>query len=448
MQKPGSRRWAARAAGAALCAWLGVAAVAVLVPAARALAATLPQSAPDKHLGVASCASGVCHGSVQGLEVAHVLQNEYVTWTQQDKHATAYQTLLSERSRKIARNLGLANAHEAGICLDCHADNVPQARRGDKFQINDGIGCEGCHGGAERWLSSHASNAKHESNIELGMYPTDRLHARAELCLSCHLGDDKKFATHRIMGAGHPRLAFELDTFGALQPQHYRLDADYAERKGSPGSVGTWLAGLVTAARASLDLVQGPRFSANTVFPEIALFDCHACHHLMSDQRWQPRKETARLGPGEIRLNDANLVMLASVAEVVAPGQYRTLLDGISALHGAVRSDRGAVVAAARRLSGVVEQLGRSLTAGAIGDAQVRRILGNLFNDGEQGEYRDYVAAEQAVMAVDLLLIAAGKKDANKAGVDRLYATVQDENRFDAAKFVDSLAALHRQSGL
>ena len=128
MQKPGSRRWAARAAGAALCAWLGVAAVAVLVPGARALAATLPQSAPDKHLGVASCASGVCHGSVQGLEVAHVLQNEYVTWTQQDKHATAYQTLLSERSRQIARNLGLANPHEAGICLDCHADNVPQAR--------------------------------------------------------------------------------------------------------------------------------------------------------------------------------------------------------------------------------------------------------------------------------------------------------------------------------
>ena len=51
-------------------------------------------------------------------------------------------------------------------------------------------------------------------------------------------------------------------------------------------------------------------------------------------------------------------------------------------------------------------------------------------------------------MAVDLLLIAVGKKDANKGGVDRLYATVQDEHRFDAAKFADSLAALQRQTGL
>ena len=456
MQKPSRWRW--RAGGAVHSAWQCVAAAiatastafAAIAFAATAFAAdtTLPQYSRDKHLGVASCASGVCHGSVQGLEATHVLQNEYVTWTQQDKHASAYQTLLSERSRKIARNLGLPNAQEATICLDCHADNVPQAQRGDKFQINDGIGCEGCHGGAERWLSSHASNAQHQDSLELGMYPTNNLRARADLCLSCHLGTDRKFATHRIMGAGHPRLAFELDTFGALQPQHYRVDADYAQRKGSPGSVGTWLAGLVTAAQKNLELVQGPRFAANTVFPEIALFDCHACHHPMSDQRWQPRKETARLGPGEVRLNDANLVMLASVTQIVAPRQYRALIDGVADLHAAVRSDRNAVIAAARRLSTTVGQVGSSLTGGNVGDADLKRILGNLFKDGQQGEYRDYVSAEQAVMAVDLLLIAVGRKDTNKAGVDRLYATVADENRFDAAKFADSLAALQQQTGL
>lgn len=453
MQKLASGR-VVTAVRAALGSWLFV--VVAIAGATAALTAradaSLPQNGHDKHLGVASCASGVCHGSVEGLEATHVLQNEFVTWTQQDKHATSYQTLLGERSRKIAQKLGIANAATATICLDCHADNVAQAQRGDKFQINDGIGCEGCHGGAERWLSSHASNAKHEDNLALGMYPTNNVRARADLCLSCHLGNDRKFATHRIMGAGHPRLAFELDTFGVLQPQHYRIDADYAERKGSPGSVGTWLGGLVAAAKKNLELVQGPRFASASVFPEVALFDCHACHHLMSDQRWQPRRETARLGPGEIRLNDANLVMLASVAEVMAPGQYRTLIDGIADLHAAVRSDRDAVIAAARRLSGTVDQLGGSLVGslvgGKVGEAEMKRILGNLFKQGLQGEYRDYVAAEQSVMAVDLLLIATGKKEATKAAVDRLYGTVRDENHFDAAKFADSLSALQHQTGL
>jgi hypothetical protein len=204
----------------------------------------------------------------------------------------------------------------------------------------------------------------------------------------------------------------------------------------------------VTAAKKNLELVEGPRFASNTVFPEIALFDCHACHHLMSDQRWAARKETARLGPGEIRLNDANLVMLASVAEVLAPGQHKALVDGVSDLHAAVRSDRDAVIAAARRLESIVNELGGTLSGDKVGEAAMKRILGNLFAEGQQGEYRDYVSAEQATMAVDLLLIAVGKKDATKGAVDRLYATVQDEHHFDASKFADSLAALHRQTGL
>ena len=236
-------------------------------------------------------------------------------------------------------------------------------------------------------------------------------------------------------------------SLGVIRINTIVLRLQYTERKGSPGSVGTWLGGLVAAAKKNLELVQGPRFASSSVFPEVALFDCHACHHLMSDQRWQPRRETARLGPGEIRLNDANLVMLASVAEVMAPGQYRTLIDGIADLHAAVRSDRDAVIAAARRLSGTVDQLG-SLVGGKVGEAEMKRILGNLFKQGVQGEYRDYVAAEQSVMAVDLLLIATGKKEATKAAVDRLYGTVRDENHFDAAKFADSLSALQHQTGL
>ena len=93
-------------------------------------------------MGVASCASGVCHGAVGARGTSAVLQNEYIVWSRQDPHAGAYNVLFDDDSLRIARNLGLDAAHEADICLDCHTDNVPTERRGVKFQLSDGIGCE------------------------------------------------------------------------------------------------------------------------------------------------------------------------------------------------------------------------------------------------------------------------------------------------------------------
>ena len=90
----------------------------------------LPQYAPQDHLGVATCASGVCHGSVRAREATAVSQNEYVIWSRRDRHRAAYNTLLTDQSKSIAKNLGLKNAHEADMCLDCHADNVAVENRG------------------------------------------------------------------------------------------------------------------------------------------------------------------------------------------------------------------------------------------------------------------------------------------------------------------------------
>ena len=122
----------------------------VLSLSALAAEAPLPIADKDSHMGVFSCAGSTCHGAVQPWQNANILQNEYITWQRKDKHAKAYQVLLNERSKRIARNLGLKSAHTAKICLDCHADNVLEARRYRTFQITDGVTCEACHGGAGR----------------------------------------------------------------------------------------------------------------------------------------------------------------------------------------------------------------------------------------------------------------------------------------------------------
>ncbi|ARN74588.1 multiheme c-type cytochrome [Oceanicoccus sagamiensis] len=247
----------------------------------------LPQYDDDKHLGVASCASSVCHGKSKPVEGENVMLNEYRTWSTEDRHARAYQTLLSKESKRIARNLGLKSAHTADICLDCHADNVANDKRGPKFQINDGVGCEACHGGGEQWIESHTEEGvTHQQNLDKNMYPTEDGLARAKLCLSCHYGTRDKLTTHKIMGAGHPRLSFELETFTANQPSHYLVDADYKQRKGEFSGFTMWIVGQIETAKASLELMDAYLISENQLVPELYFYDCHACHHPMSDTRW------------------------------------------------------------------------------------------------------------------------------------------------------------------
>jgi len=190
---------------------------------------TVPHHGDAVHLGVATCASATCHGAVAPAQGGVVLQNEYTTWQSRDPHANAYAVLLNEQSQQIARKLGLEAAHTADVCLDCHTDNVAAARRGPQFQLTDGVGCEACHAGAQDWIQVHTvgdQNA-HQRNLDAGLYPTPDPVARAGLCLSCHLGDETKFVTHRLMGAGHPRLSFELDTFTAIEPAHFVIDEDF-----------------------------------------------------------------------------------------------------------------------------------------------------------------------------------------------------------------------------
>ena len=49
--------------------------------ACLAKAETLPQYSEDAHMGVATCASSVCHGSVRPRSSTSVSQNEYVVWS-------------------------------------------------------------------------------------------------------------------------------------------------------------------------------------------------------------------------------------------------------------------------------------------------------------------------------------------------------------------------------
>lgn len=406
--------------------------------AASATADELPQYAPQDHLGVATCASGVCHGSVRAREATNVAQNEYVIWARRDRHRAAYNTLLTDESKSIARKMGLKNAHEADVCLDCHADNVAEENRGERFQINDGVGCEACHGGSETYISTHVDDAAtHASNIEDGLYPTDDPRARAKLCLSCHLGTADKMATHDIMGAGHPRISFELDTFGWLQPAHYVLDDDYTARgKWAGSSADVWSVGQVEAARQTLGLIK-TRLNTGGLFPELALFDCHACHTPMSEQGWA--KGGSALPAGSVRLNDANFVMLFAIANTMDRGIESQLRSGMNRLHKGVNKGQN-VDGVISQLMAQLDALDAKLDNGAV-LARSEDLIQSILSTTTKSQMIDYVSAEQAVMAVDMLLSATGKRNGHADWLNRAYDSLADEDKFDSRRFSRVLRA-------
>lgn len=421
---------------------------------ACALPAWAAQPEPAKYLGVVNCASSLCHGSVSSWKDSNVLQNEYVTWSRVDKHATkAYHVLLSERSRRIVRNLGLATPpQETKICLDCHAHNPPAALRGERFKVADGVGCEACHGAAENWIASHvAPGATHEDNVARGLYPLSDPVAQARLCLSCHFGNRDKFVTHRMMGAGHPRMSFELETFAQTQPPHFVVDDDWRRRKGTYDDVRVWAVGQALAAQELLAVLADDKRSRDGLFPELVVFDCHACHHPMSEKRWSPATGTS---PGRIRLNDANLLMLRQIASRTLPApQADAFATTVTSLHRAVAGDGGDPLASVARMRAMLDELVKAIAARTYTAEDVRAMAAGLVREAAGGRYRDYAGAEQATMAVSSVMTwlakHGGLRDlrAANAALDRVHETVRDDERYRPERFRDAMGALAQVLG-
>lgn len=365
--------------------------------------APLPQNDGRVHLGASSCRGPICHTSA--AEMDKIYGDEWFVWHEDDRHSQAYKVLKNTESKRIVRNLGYSeNAWEVELCLDCHADHVPKDKRGPQFKLSAGVGCEACHGGSETWASRHDDGRPHAKNLADGMYPADEPVARARLCTSCHYGNKDKFVTHRIMGAGHPRMRFELQVFTNEQPAHFVVDDDYRSRgKKAEEGIKVWAFGQVMNVRASLDALLDPQRSRDRMWPELVLFDCHACHHPMSDKRWKPTASTKHLGPGVPRLNDSSFLMVRYGFAAVDPMGAKAFDSDLRELHSAVSESEESKRSVATRMRGRVDALIPKLRAWKVDAGAVRSVLSALLADGKSGEYLDYAGAEQASFAVQVL---------------------------------------------
>ena len=216
------------------------------------------QNEPIKYIGPGSCAATSCHGSVKPIAGSRIFQNEYSIWILKDKHSRAYHALTGEVGERMARILQLGTkAEEAPKCLVCHALYTTPEQRGRAFEISEGVTCENCHGPASAWLGPHSTKSwPHEKSVALGMQDTRDVIHRTEKCLECHLGTKNKFVDHEMIAAGHPDLYFELDSFSAVMPRHWKQPRE--SEPGKPVEDASWVgvrelsAGQAVQLRAAL----------------------------------------------------------------------------------------------------------------------------------------------------------------------------------------------------
>lgn len=398
-------------------------------------------AAQDQHLGVATCAGSTCHAATQPFPGHNIRQDEYFVWQRKDSHAQAYSTLLTSRSQKIASNLGWGNAAKASGCLDCHADNVPARARGSRFQLSDGVGCEACHGGAERWIEPHVQGFKSTQDAAAhGMYPTWDPQQRAVMCLSCHQGDAQRPMTHAIMAAGHPPLLFELDTFTTLEPAHFQVTADYSKRKGTPDPARNWLIGQAMSADLRLRNLQ--QMKQIGLFPELAYFDCNACHHSMFASRVSAARTAGQM-PGTVPLADSSLLMLSHWLAHSDTKLAARWDQGRSQLYAAVaHGDLDELHSHAQSLRALLgSEIIPRATQTKLNQNDILLLIREIVRQDIHDLSGDFSHAEQTAMAVSVLVTGLNQRSHAavtprlQRAVDALYASVKDRDRYQPATY-------------
>jgi hypothetical protein len=367
-----------------------------------------PQRQSQKQwLGAGSCSSVGCHNA-NGLKGEP--GSEYTTWVLHDRHARAYDVLLTAQSvnivNKLRRDDGKA-AHELALCLNCHVHkDYDKANHHPRFAREDGVGCESCHGPAGGWISDHYKlGLTGQQKTAMGMWDTRSLVGRISTCTPCHVGAKGMEVDHDLIAAGHPRLAFEFSAFHAMMPHHWQDSKDQvpgkSERARSDWDAAMWFVGRAVTAQAALELLAAR--ASGKVWPEFSEYDCYACHHDLRGQGWrQSKQEASQRKAGSLPWNDW---YSGTLPFATYPGkvEHHELLQDIASLRTAMESkivpDREAVRQQVDDLLKALIAWTKEIEKGHCGPADVDSVFMRIADHGATHPAASWDEAAQTYLA-------------------------------------------------
>ena len=150
---------------------------------------------------------------------------------------------------------------------------------------------------------------------------------------------------------------------------------------------------------------------------------------------WRPRSSNG-MGPGVVRLNDANLLMLPVIAQGVEPAKAKAMAQAVRALHQATQRGWSQTQKAAGRVRDLAIEL-RGRMPKQLETAAMQRMLAGVMRDGVRGQHRDYAGAEQGFLALDSLLtsldavgaISSVQNDRMRVAMDKVYLTLRTHEK-------------------
>ncbi len=134
---------------------------------------TMSVAADHEYVGVYKCK--MCHKTESKGD-------QYGIWLK-SAHANAYKVLATDEAKSVAAKLKLeGDPQKLDECLSCHvtAHGVDAKLLGAKYTVEDGVGCESCHGPGGDYMKMPVMKDK-EKAVAAGLIIPDE-----KTCIQCH----------------------------------------------------------------------------------------------------------------------------------------------------------------------------------------------------------------------------------------------------------------------